>query len=313
MELRHLRYFVALADCRSFTQAAARAHVTQSTMSHQIRQLEDEVGHPLVDRIGRKVALTEAGQSFLNAAIRALQEVDAGLALLRPSASRLVGQVRVGATHTFNQALIPECVALFLARHPNVRICVEELSAAEIGTQLRAGLLDLGIAYQPGEPEGFTFEPLFHEEMVLVVGSTHPLAGRRRIRMVELHRQPLVMLPLRYATRVLLDECFAACGAEPAVLVEMSSVAPMIALVHRSPVAAIVAASALPRGMQGVVAVPIESPTPVRTPGLLWAAGATKGALAQAFSTIVRRTALRRRVRTGSSAAPSAAPWPARR
>ena len=122
MELRHLRYFVALAEYLSFTRAAARVHVTQSTLSHQIRQLEEEVGQPLFDRIGKKVVTTEAGELFLGFALRALKEVDQGIAMLKPGSDGLTGQVRVGATHTFNIALIPECVALFLARHPTVRL-----------------------------------------------------------------------------------------------------------------------------------------------------------------------------------------------
>ena len=191
MELRHLRYFVSLADCLSFTRAAERVHVTQSTLSHQIRQLEDEVGQPLFDRIGKKVVTTEAGELFLGFATRALKEVDLGLAMLKPGASGLTGQVRIGATHTFNIGLIPECVALFLARHPTVQVRVEELPAEQIGAKLHAGDLDIGIAYRPNGPTDLWFEPLYNEEMVLVVSDTHPLAGRKRIRMVELHRQRL--------------------------------------------------------------------------------------------------------------------------
>ena len=129
MELRHLRYFVAVAEHLSFTRAAARVHVTQSTLSHQIRQLEEEVGQPLFDRIGKKVVTTEAGELFLGFAVRALKEVDQGIAMLKPGSGGLTGQVRVGATHTFNIGLIPECVALFLARHPTVRVRVEAMVA----------------------------------------------------------------------------------------------------------------------------------------------------------------------------------------
>jgi LysR family cyn operon transcriptional activator len=107
MELRHLRYFVALAEHLSFTRAAARVHVTQSTLSHQIRQLEEELGQPLFDRIGKKVVTTEAGELFLGFAVRALKEVDHGLAVLKPSAAGLAGRVRIGTTHTFNIGLIP--------------------------------------------------------------------------------------------------------------------------------------------------------------------------------------------------------------
>jgi LysR family cyn operon transcriptional activator len=292
MELRHLRYFVALAECLSFTRAAERVHVTQSTLSHQIRQLEDQIGQALFERIGKKVVTTEAGQLFLAYATRALKEVDAGIAMLRPAAGGLTGQVRVGATHTFNIGLIPECVALFLARHPTVRVCVEELPADDIGVQLRSGALDIGIAYRPGGPTDLAFEPLYNEEMVLVVSDTHPLAGRRRIRMVELHQQPLVLLPPRFTTRAMLEECFAACGAEPLVVAEMSTVAPMIGLVLRAPVGTIVSANAVPQGLTGLRTVPIESPTPIRTPGLLWRTQDAKAPALLAFAVIVRKTAL---------------------
>ena len=222
MELRHLRYFVALAEQLSFTRAAARVHVTQSTLSHQIRQLEEEIGQQLFDRIGKKVVTTEAGELFLGFALRALKEVDQGIAMLKPGSGGLTGQVRVGATHTFNIGLIPECVALFLARHPTVRVRVDELAADEIGEKLRAGELDLGIAYRPNGPTDLWFEPLYNEEMVLVVATSHPLAGRKRIRMVELHQQRLVLLPEYFATRTLLEECFKASGAEPIVIAEFS-------------------------------------------------------------------------------------------
>ena len=292
MELRHLRYFVALAEYLSFTRAAARVHVTQSTLSHQIRQLEEEVGQPLFDRIGKKVVTTEAGELFLAFASRALKEVDLGLAMLKPGGSGLTGQVRIGATHTFNIGLIPECVALFLERHPAVQVRIEELAADQIGAKLQAGELDLGIAYRPSGPSELWFEPLYNEEMVLVVADTHPLASRKRIRMVELHQQRLVLLPEYFATRTLLDECFKASGAEPIVVAEMSTIAPMLGLVLRMQIAAIAATNAVPAAMKGLRVIPLESPTPIRTPGLLWCLGGKQAAPVQSFAVIVRKTAL---------------------
>ena len=292
MELRHLRYFVALAESLSFTRAAERVHVTQSTLSHQIRQLEEEVGQPLFDRIGKKVVTTEAGELFLGFAARALKEVDLGLAMLKPGGGGLTGRIRIGATHTFNIGLIPECVALFLARHPTVQVRVEELAAEQIGARLHSGDLDIGIAYRPNGPTDLWFEPLYNEEMVLVVSDSHPLAGRKRIRMVELHQQRLVLLPAYFATRTLLDECFKASGAEPLVVAEMSAIAPMLGLVQRTAIGAIVAINAVPAGLAGLKVIPIENPTPIRTPGMLWRLQGEKAATVQSFAVIVRKTSL---------------------
>jgi LysR family cyn operon transcriptional activator len=292
MELRHLRYFVALAEYLSFTKAADRVHVTQSTLSHQIRQLEEELGQTLFDRIGRRVVTTEAGELFLAFAQRALKEVDLGIAMLKPGGSGLTGEVRIGATHTFNIGLIPECVAQFLARHPTVRVRIDELPADQIIAKLHAGELDMGIAYKPIGPTDLWFEPLYNEEMVLVVSDKHPLAGRKRIRMVELHQQRLVLLPDYFSTRMLLEECFKASGAEPIVVAEMSTIAPMLGLVLRTEIGAIAAVNAVPAAMTGLQMIPIESPTPIRTPGMLWRLGAEKAAPVQSFAVIVRKTAL---------------------
>jgi LysR family cyn operon transcriptional activator len=128
--------------------------------------------------------------------------------------------------------------------------------------------------------------------MVLVVADDHPLAARKRIRMVELHQQRLVLLPEYFATRAMLEECFQASGAEPVVVAEMSTIAPMLGLLPRMQIGAIVAINAMPPGMTGLRMIPIESPTPIRTPGMLWRLGAPQAPPVQSFAVIVRKTAL---------------------
>jgi LysR family cyn operon transcriptional activator len=290
LELRHLRYFVALADSLNFTRAAERVHVTQSTLSHQIRQLEEEIGKPLFDRVARKVVLTEAGEAFRSYASRALKEIDAGLGALKETDDRMVGTVRVGGTHTFNLGFIPACVATFMTQHPTVRMVVRELAADTICSLLRSGELDLGVAYRPTDMADLRFEALYEEEMVLVVGKAHPLAGRKRVRMIELHRQRMALLPAQFATRGMLDDCFRACGAEPLVVAEIDSVAPMLGVVLSSDIAAIVARDVV-RSVPGLRAIALESPTPVRTPGILWRRESAHSMPVQSFSAIVRQAA----------------------
>lgn len=292
MELRHLRYFSALAGSLNFTRAAERLHVTQSTLSHQIKQLEEELGRPLFDRIGKRVALTEAGEAFLHHATRALQEIDRGLGALREDPQEAAGELRIGSTHTFNLGFIPDCIAGFQQRYPRVRVMVDELAADLIGQRLQQGTLDLGIAYRPAQPGPLQFEPLYNEEMVLVVAHGHPLARRKRLRMVELHRLPMALLPASFATRQMLDECFRSCGAEPQVVAEINTLAPIMGLVAKTRLAAIVSANAvLPNS--GLATVRLESPTPVRTPGMLWAPKAREAAPTRAFAAIVRKMAFR--------------------
>ncbi len=287
-----MRYFIALAGSLNFTHAAERVHVTQSTLSHQIRQLEEELGVALFDRVGKRVVLTEYGDELLHYATRALSEIDQGLGALKHKGASAVGELRIGSTHTFNLGFIPDCIAIFQPRHPQVKVMVEELSADQIGERLRQGTLDLGIAYRPAEPGNLQFELLYNEEMVLVVSPSHPLARRKRVRMVELHGLPMVLLLPSFATRLMLDECFRSCGAQPQVMAEMNTVAPMLGVVAKTGLACIVTANAVPANSQLQI-IRLESPTPVRQPGMLWSVDARRSSATRAFSAIVRKMAFR--------------------
>jgi LysR family transcriptional regulator, cyn operon transcriptional activator len=268
MELRHLRYFVALAERLNFTEAAAQTHVTQSTLSHQVQQLETELGQPLFERTKRRVALTAAGELFLPKAIQALGEIDGGLALLSASAQELTGRLRVGTTPTFNIHVVPRVLAAFTLRHPNVRVSVDEDTAANIARRVATRKFDLAIAYHPGADPNLLFQPLCNEELVLVVGVNHPFGGRKRLRMIELHRRAMILPPTRFATRRMLDEAFASAGAEPLVCVESDSITAMLATVEKSHLATIVSRHAVQPNARLRI-IPLESPTPVRTPGLV--------------------------------------------
>jgi LysR family transcriptional regulator, cyn operon transcriptional activator len=288
MELRHLKYFAALAGALSFTRAALGLHVTQSTLSHQIRQLEDELGVKLFDRVAKRVTLTEAGDTFLVFAQRALKEIDQGVGALKESGGNLTGSVRIGATHSFNIGFIPECVSAFMLMHPTVHMTVLELAADSIVSKVSTGELDLGITYRPAGFSDLVFETLYNEEMVLVVGKNHPLYKRKRMRMVELHQQPMALLPKEFATRTLLEECFLACGAEPLIVAEMNTISPMLSLVDRTNIATIVAKSVVPTD-RSLRAILIENPTPIRTPGILRRKNDQPSKEVRSFSSIVRK------------------------
>lgn len=304
MELRHLRYFVALAERLNFTGAAAQTHVTQSTLSHQIRQLEIELGHDLFERTKRRVALTAAGELFLPKAVHALSELDSGLALLSPSAAELTGRLRLATTPTFNLQIIPRVLAEFCQRHPNVHLSIEEDTAANIVKRLVGRHFDLAIAYRPEYEPKILFQPLCNEEMALLVAASHPLATRRRVRMVELHGRPMILPPVRFATRRMLDEAFASVGAAPLVCMESDSIAAMQATVALSHLATIVSLRAIGTDVR-LRAIPLESPTPMRTPGLLRLRGKEATGVEAAFASIVRQIATRtdarspRRVKPG--------------
>lgn len=292
MELRHLRYFLALADILNFTRAAERLHITQSTLSHQINQLEEEIGKKLFDRNGRRVVLSEAGESFLVYASRAMAEIDKGLGNLKQNAVPLNGSVRVGATPTANQQLLPACIIKFVQDHPTVKVIVDELSGDEIANRLLGQTLDIGISYRPGEKEGLSFEPLFNDALVLVVSKEHPLAKRKRVRIAELHCEDLVLLPSLYSTRRLLNECFHVAGAIPNVVAEMNSVTAMLALVSATRIGAIVGKGAMSENNTHLRVIALEGPVPTRIHGLIFSQAHELSPASVAFSVLIRRQAL---------------------
>lgn len=292
MELRHLRYCVALAEVQNFTRAAERTHVTQSTLSHQIKQLEDELEVTLFNRDGKSVSLTQAGRDFVDTITPILKQVDAAVGALKASPDQLTGELRIAATHSFNVQLIPQCLAAFMEKFPQVKVIVEELSGDQIAQGLETGSLDLGISYRPAMPRGLWFEPLFNEELKLIMSPSHPLAKRKRVRMVELNGLPLALLTRNFSTRQMLDECFQAAGAEPQVVAELNAISPMVELVRRTRLCSIVSDNAL-SGEPDLVAVALENPTPIRTPGLLWNRNSERPLATRYMANIIRELALR--------------------
>lgn len=288
MELRHLRYFAALSEHLSFTRAADKVHITQSTLSHQIKQLEDEVGLRLFDRIGKRVVITEAGEILLERVTKALQEIDEGVRAMKGVADLLGGTVHIGATHTFNMSLIPTCIAAFRDAQPSICVEVRELSSGEIERDLMKEEIELGIAYYPSNQQELFFEPLYIDDMVLVVAKGHPLASRSHVRLAELHRQELVLSSKESATRQMLDYRFQSVGAEPIVVVEMNSVSGMLSLVRRTNIGAIVSELATAEN-DDLCVIPLESPKPLRTPGLLWKVKKPQTAIVKAFAGTIRR------------------------
>jgi LysR family cyn operon transcriptional activator len=290
MELRHLRYFDAVAETLNFTRAAERLHVTQSTLSHQIRQLEDELGAALFDRSGKAVRMTEAGEILRSHMTPALEQIDRGLQALRQPADAITGRIRLGTTPSFNTRMVPQCVATLLNHYPTIQVTVEELAAGAISRRLASGQLDLAVSYRPAEGSDLWFEPLYNEELRLVVATRHPLAKRRRVRMVELHGVRMVLLPSQFQTRKLLDECFDAAGAAPLVVAQLNSVAPMIELIRHTDLAGIITETAVSQTADLRV-IPLEDPAPIRTPGMLWPKGATRSPVLRHFAEIIRRAA----------------------
>jgi len=149
MEMRQLRYFLDIAQTEHLTLSARHLFVTQSTLSHGLRQLEQELGVSLFDRVGRGLKLSQAGLAFRDHALRALKELEAGRMALSELNGLQSGRLTVGVFPTFLNTLVPATVAAFSQAYPGVTVEVRDLRAGPIEEQVLSGELDLGIAFHP--------------------------------------------------------------------------------------------------------------------------------------------------------------------
>jgi LysR family cyn operon transcriptional activator len=242
VELRHLQYFLKITDTGGFTGAAAALRVTQPTLSHQIKQLEREVGAPLFDRFGRRIRLTEPGRVLESYARRALKEIDSGLNALAELDGLLRGKLALGVFRSFSSSLLPRVLAQYTRRYPGVRVAVRQLSLRDIERELVEGGLHMGIAYLPATSERVVTEPLFEVPLVLVANREHPLSGRRRVRVRELDGQPLVLLSEEYPLRRQIERSFARHRVNPNIVMEMNSNEAVLSTVRHGPLATILTA-----------------------------------------------------------------------
>ncbi len=290
MELRHLRYFQAVAEECSFRRAAERLFVSQPTLSQQIRQLEEELGIRLFDRIGKRVQLTAAGKLLLGYARRVVHELGEAQRALAELEGLARGTLVLGVVQTVNAYLIPAVLARFIPAYPAITIRIEEFPASQIEAGLAAGQLDLGIGFVPASAAEIEAEPLFDEELVLIVRSDHYLAGRERLPFSRLDSVPLALLSQAFCTRRLVDQCAQRAGVCLDVRVETNAIDGLLATVRATGLATVLPALALRTAAgAGLCAVALCEPVPCRSVGLLWQRDGYRCAAARAFAATVQR------------------------
>jgi len=287
MEIRQLRYFLDIAQTEHLTQSAQNLFVTQSTLSHGLRQLEEELDTALFDRLGRGLKLSQAGAEFRAYATRALKEIEAGRMALADLSGLQSGRLTIGAIPTFLNTVLPATVAAFCERYPKVQLEVRDLRAGPIEDQLMSGELDLGIAFHPTRHGEIETEPLFEERMMVVLRKTDPQARGQHITLKRAAQLPMALLPRSFATRRMLDEKFRQAGAEPQVRVEMESVEALLGVCRHGPLATIVPERAAQQ-MPDLHAMALTAPEVVRHAGLLWRRSASRSVAAREFATLLR-------------------------
>ncbi|GLI02493.1 LysR family transcriptional regulator [Phytohabitans aurantiacus] len=223
MELRHLEYFVAVAEERNFTRAAARVHISQSGVSAQIRQLERELGAELFDRSARAVTLTVAGKAALDHARAALAAAGAVRQAVSEVTGVLRGRLAVGMVIGCTITPLFDALAAFRQAHPGVEISVREDNSDLLVAGVHDGALDLALVGAAAPPDGLESLTIVSERLVAAFPAGHPLAGRSRVRLRDVLAHPVVCMPPGTGLRTVFDAACARQGREPAVAAQASA------------------------------------------------------------------------------------------
>jgi DNA-binding transcriptional LysR family regulator len=195
MELRHLRYFVAVAEAENVSRAAGRLHVSQPAVSRQVRDLEEELGVTLLERTAKSVRLTPAGAVFLTEARAVLERAQAAVRTVQTAAREPGGELAVGYAPSITVRLLPAAMRAFQAACPRVRVSLHDLSSEEMLTRLTAGKLSVALTARPGGkiPRGLVFTELARYELRVAMAPGHRWAKLKRITLEQLAGETLVV------------------------------------------------------------------------------------------------------------------------
>jgi DNA-binding transcriptional LysR family regulator len=260
-----LRYFVAAARSEHMARAAEQLDLSQPALSRSIQKLEEELGMPLFDRVGRGVRLNEAGKILLRRVDRASAEFEDALRELKDFGA--TKSVSVGYLSTFGVRLIPELVKGFSALEPSLQFNLFEGPSPLLMKQLLNGEVDLCVSTEP-DVAGLEWQPLFKEELFAIVPMDHRLAGRKSIELIELADEPFVALRAGHGLRLVLDELCQRAGFTPKINLEGYEVSSLRGLV----VAGFGVTLAPKRSVSAAtyVDLPISMPECFRVVGVSW-------------------------------------------
>lgn len=290
MLLRHLRYLLAVADHGGFTRAAQALHVSQPTLSQQIRQLEETLGVSLFDRTSRTVKPTDAGAAYIECARRVLVELEAGQRALHDVKDLSRGTLRLAMTPTFMAYLVGPLVREYSARFPGIHLEIFELSMDDIEAGLADDSLDIAIAFTPVRNGDLECIPAFTETLGIMVGLGHPLYDSHSVlTLTQLASLNFALLAPGFITRLLVDEYFRQSGITPKVRIEVNSVSTLLEVVRHSPLATMLP-EAIASDDRALRRLPVEGEAPQRGAALLRRRNNYHSAAALAFVDLVLQT-----------------------
>jgi LysR family cyn operon transcriptional activator len=256
MELRQLRYFIKSAELLNFTEAAHSLYISQSTLSQQIKQLEDELGMPLFDRIGKRVRLTEAGSQFLPFARLTVSDAEGGRAVIDDLKGLKTGELRIGVTYGLSTLLTPVLVQLsFLELQDN---------------------------------DMFISQRLYESPLTLVVHPSNPVADKKSITIKDLKDIPLVLPAKGFHTRHFLNEALAQNNVQPNIKMELNDINTLLQLVETGNWCTIMTVAAA-KGRQTLKTIPIKGLNIISQASITWPKESYRKKAAIVFTEMIKK------------------------
>lgn len=290
MNLRDLRYLVAVAEQKHFGRAAESCFVSQPTLSTQIKKLEEELGVTLIERTNRQVMLTPVGERIVAQAQRVLREVNQMVHIAEEHKDPYGGEFRLGIIPTVAPYLLPKILGPIKKAFPKLSIQLTEGQTAVISRLLREGDLDAVILALPLDEENLVQQKLYTEPFYFAASKNHPKAGRKSVRLDDLDHEQVLLLEDGHCLR---DQALAVCSSHNAV--ENTNFRATSIETLRQMVAADVGITLMPelaitpRG--GTVRyVPFEGERPHRDIGLCWRSSSTRGELLTELARLLKST-----------------------
>ena len=244
--LRQLKVFVAVARAGSFSRAGEMIGLSQSAVSHSVKELENEIGVRLLDRTTREVMLTDAGTQLASRLEPVLEDLHGVLLDARSVGQHLSGNVRVAASQTISAHLIPQSIARSNQQYPAIRFVLHDRPQQWVLESIRLGEVDFGIVIDPGQASDLECEVVLSEPFLLLCRSEHPFAGQEQVTWAALQSQDVILQDYASGSRPLIDQALAAQGVVPRIVQQIGHPATLFPMVEAGIGISILPALALP-------------------------------------------------------------------
>lgn len=259
MELRQLKYFIRVAECLNFSEAAKESCISQSTLSQQIKQLEQELGSELFLRNSRTVSLTEAGMELLPYARTTIKDADACIERVRDLKDILTGTMNIGVTYSFSP-ILTETIFSFIKKYPKVKLNIFYKPMSELMDMLRDRKVDFVLAFKPSAPmEGIESHILFQNYLAAIVSSTHSLASEKKVSLEQIAQHGIALPSKGLQARNMLDKVLERYNFNLKARIELNDPDILLNLVRQSNLVTVLAEASI-HNERGVKAVPIDIP-----------------------------------------------------